>query len=228
MMALHVPGSTHAVVIFGKNPVPGEVKTRLAGRIGPDAAAELYRAFLLDTLQTCRSVKADTRLYLAPSSEPVDKPIIENHPIHFRQSGAGLGDRMSNAFEKTFDDGYSQVCVVGSDHPTLPGGMIEAGFDRLEAGGAVFGPSEDGGYYLVALDRPHPELFERIQYGRPSVLRETLSKAAAASIKISLLERWYDVDTPDDLARLANELRTNSDICPNTRRVMERLQLMQL
>jgi rSAM/selenodomain-associated transferase 1 len=215
-----------AIIVFGKNPVSGQAKTRLAGAIGFDAAARVYRSFLLDTLDALKAIDAQVRLYLAPSEKPIDPAILSRSPSFNWQSGIDLGERMSKAFIETFEAGFSEACVIGSDHPSLPLRILEKAFSELDSGHAVFGPSTDGGYYLVALDRPRAELFANVQFGRPDVLENTIEKAEALGMEPSLLEPWYDVDTAEDLGRLVDDLRGNPVICPETRKTLRSLGLL--
>ncbi len=118
------------------------------------------------------------------------------------QQGADLGERMANCFRTLFAAGFEAVAIVGSDSPDLPAGYVTDAFGRLAAGAeAVFGPSADGGYYLVAMGQLHPELFAGIAWSSSTVLSETLARAKEAGICVELLPGWYDVDTASDLER---------------------------
>ncbi|MFV1981392.1 MAG: TIGR04282 family arsenosugar biosynthesis glycosyltransferase [Rhodothermia bacterium] len=212
-----------ALIVFGKNPVAGHVKTRLARSIGDVPAATLYRAFLLDSLEAFSALDADLRLYLAPSDAAIDPHVDAAFPDFLIQSGDGLGERMSNAFKETFETGYSNVGIVGSDHPSIPVNILRRGLARVRNGNVVLGPSDDGGYCFLALDRHRPQLFSGIQYGRPDVLDATMHKARMFHVEATLLDSWYDVDAIEDLRRLTADLKTDPDICPRTRRTMKRL-----
>lgn len=222
-------GSRPALIVFGKNPVPGQVKTRLARSIGEDRAAMLYRAFLLDSLDSLGTLDVDVRLYLAPSRDAVDPRVEAACPNYLLQSGNGLGERMSNAFRDLFKAGYDVVGIVGTDHPTLPVEILNRGFSKLRAGTragtVVLGPSEDGGYYFLALDRHRPELFSDIQFGTSDVLDSTTRKAGMSGARTILLDEWYDVDTILDLRKLASDLRTDPHLCPRTRDIMKDLEI---
>ena len=214
-----------ALIVFGKNPLAGHVKTRLARSIGEIPAATLYRAFLLDSLEAFSTLDVDLRLYLAPSNTAIDPHVDAAFPDFLLQSGDGLGQRMSNAIKESFEAGYENVGIVGSDHPSLPVNILRQGFTEVHNGNVVLGPTEDGGYYFLALDRHRPQLFSGIQYGRPDVLEATMHKARMFHIEATLLDRWYDIDTIEDLRRLTAELKTDPDICPCTRETMKRLEI---
>jgi len=213
--------SRQALIVFGKNPVPGLVKTRLARSIGDSAAAALYRAFLLDALESYAALSADVRLYLAPSSEPVIDALGVWAGRTFTQNGAGLGDKMVQAFADTFALGYDQVVITGTDHPTLPISTVQKAFDVLEGPETVsIGPSDDGGYYLMGLTRARRSLFEGIQYSRSDVLKNTLNLARIEGMQVVVLEPWYDVDTKADLDRLEADLEEGGGPCPRTSEVL--------
>ena len=107
------------------------------------------------------------------------------------------------AFGQAFRLGATTVAIVGSDSPDLPPDRIGQAY-RLLANGqtdAVFGPSEDGGYYLLAMNQLHGELFRGIEWSTGTVLAKSLERAAAAGIRTALLPTWHDVDTAGDLDR---------------------------
>jgi hypothetical protein len=119
--------------------------------------------------------------------------------------------------------GAEAVAALGSDHPTVRPETVRGAFDRLAAGAdAVLGPSRDGGYYLIGL-RPEAvrsELFEGVPWSTERVLEETLARADALGLVVELLEPGSDVDTPEDLRRLARELAAapaTAALCPRTR-----------
>src|SRR5262249_56263508 len=87
------------------------------------------------------------------------------------QCGADLGERMDLALRHFLDAGCERVALVGSDIPLLEPLLIERGFDELDAGAqAVFGPAEDGGYYLIARAPPQPALLLNHPMSSPTVL----------------------------------------------------------
>ncbi|HKB17175.1 MAG TPA: DUF2064 domain-containing protein, partial [Planctomycetota bacterium] len=141
-----------------------------------------------------------------------------------RQRGEGLAARLRNFFEDSFGKGGGPVVVVGSDAPTLPLDRVEAAFAALAAGrGAAICPDEGGGYCLIGLVRSLPALFDGVEMGTPRVAQETRDRAAQAGIDLAVLEPWHDVDTPEDLARLAAELRDPTVAAPRTRAALRDL-----
>ena len=209
--------SDSALIVFARPPVAGHVKTRLTQLLTPQEAAQLYEAFLRDSLSQYAALDADVRLYLT-----------RNHPLLFPLYGASLhvqgegdlGQKMSSAFKQTLNLGYRQVVIIGSDHPTLPDEYLRAAFAALKPGPAItVGPSDDGGYYLLGMTHFFPKLFEGILYSRPDVMTSTLRQARLTGARIVQLPWWYDVDKPKDLHRLAHSTR----LPPYTSKVMRRL-----
>ena len=213
-----------ALMIFGRNPVAGQVKTRLGRGIGLVAAADLYRAFLLDSLDTFKSETYTTLLFL---DEMPDRELSGEVRESVRiQQGDGLGARMANAIRQTLADGFKRVCIVGSDHPTLPRARVKSAFALLEDDTLVLGPTSDGGFYLIATEGLHPRVFEDVTYSSPDTLHTTIDRAREVGIEPVLLKPWYDVDTKDDLPILIDDLAKNSEIAPRTRATLRSLGLM--
>lgn len=219
--------------IFFKSPVAGRVKTRLCPPLDPAEAAMLYAAFLADTLSLCRGVAgAEITLFHAgesPTADPREAlPGAAGLPW-LPQAGDDLGARMAAALHTLLADGPGPVraLLVGTDHPDLPAGRIEAAFAALERNDLVLGPTSDGGYYLVGLSRPIPGLFDGIAWSTEVVYLQQVERAAALGVTRATLPAWQDVDTPDDLAELRQRLTLsaslNPEIAASTRRALNSL-----
>lgn len=199
-----------ALVVFAKAPVPGQVKTRLCPPLTPDEAATLHGSFVLDTLERTKAAVTQFKLpfdrYLAcaPSSTHVFFKIMEERQgvKLIDQTGDDLGTRMAQTFESLFAHGYKHVLIVGTDVPSLPLELYKQAMTLLDSHDLVLGPALDGGYYLIALNRPVPELFTGIPWSTDQVLRLTQEKASMLGLKSALLPPWRDVDTIDDLQAL--------------------------
>jgi len=194
-----------ALLVFAKRPVPGRVKTRLTPPFTPEEAAELYRRMLLDTLVKTGQLAGLDRLLFYEQGDGTPEFFAETvgEGVCYPQEGEGLGARLAAAFDRTFGLGYDAAAVIGTDSPHLPTTFIDRAFELLDDPGvdAVFGPTEDGGYYLLAMKCLHRELFTGIPWSTGEVLEESLSRAAAAGIATALLPVWHDVDTAADLLR---------------------------
>ena len=198
-----------ALLVITKRPEPGQTKTRLSPPLTPHQAARLYECFLRDTLALVTAVPNVTRFILyAPRNEKAYFAQLEPHFELLAQQGSNLSERLDNALTHCLRDGFRQVVIMNSDGPTLPPAYLAQAFQLLDQTEVVFGPSEDGGYYLVGLTRPQPALFRKVQMSTPTVLEDTLALARQHGLEVSLLPAWYDVDTIDDLRRLWNGLQS--------------------
>lgn len=207
------PPRAAALVIFAKAPIAGQVKTRLCPALTEDEAATLHGSFVLDTLERTKAAAGTFKLPLdrflacAPSSAHVFFRIMEaRHGVTLLdQEGDDLGARMRQSFDRVFARGYRQVCLVGTDVPSLPLTHYRDAFAALTRQDLVLGPAEDGGYYLIGMTAPHPALFENIPWSTDQVLALTQQNAAAEGLKTALLPPWNDVDTLDDLQGLIDD-----------------------
>ena len=202
-----------AIAIMAKAPLPGEVKTRLCPPLSYEEAAQLYRCFLLDKIEQLSSLKATAPAvaYTPDDSEPLFEAMVPSSFTLIPQKGADLGARLSNTLNQLLASGYRQVMAIDSDTPTLPATYLEKAVSLLSKPeiDVVLGPSEDGGYYLIGLRTLQPELFEKMRWSTAHVLSETMRRAQAKGLKVACLPTWYDVDTPEDLKRLRESLRSD-------------------
>ncbi|MDH5641261.1 MAG: TIGR04282 family arsenosugar biosynthesis glycosyltransferase [Nitrospira sp.] len=199
-----------ALVVFAKAPIPGQVKTRLCPPLTPDEAATLHGSFVLDTLERTKAAAVrfklplDRYLACAPSSTHVFFKIMEERQgvRLIDQVGDDVGARMHQTFETLFSKGYQQVILVGTDVPSLPLEQYKQACTLLASHDLVLGPALDGGYYLIGLKQPRPDLFTGIPWSTEQVLPLTQIKAQALKLTIALTDAWRDVDTPEDLHAL--------------------------
>lgn len=188
------------LAIFAKTPVPGKVKTRLSPPLSLHQAAELYSCMLLDTIARTRSLGIDIVIFYEGDREFFRAAAPEATLIH--QQDGGLGIRLEHAFDALAELGYGPRVVIGTDGPDLPLHYMEKAFQLLDEGTeAVFGPAEDGGYYLVALKGAYGAVFRDIPWSGEQVLDKTLQQAEASGLSVSLLPHWFDVDSYQDLLR---------------------------
>jgi uncharacterized protein len=208
-----------ALLIFAKCPFPGKVKTRLVPPLSPEQAAQLYHCMLRDVLAKTATLSDSVFYLFYEESDGAREYFAESaRDMTCRpQRGKDLGERMAEAFSEVFAMGHVTAVIIGTDSPDLPRSFIEEAFARLERreGEAVFGPSEDGGYYLAGMTRLHRELFRDVPWSSGTVLQESLKRAKEAGIAVSFLPRWYDVDTAADLER--PELLDENNDAPLTR-----------
>jgi len=193
------------IAVFARAPVPGRVKTRLARVIGNAAAAALHERLVLRTLATARAAApGKVELWCAPdTSHPFLERCAQEFAATLRVQAEGdLGERMAHAFAQ--HAGHPLV-LIGSDCPALEARDLHDAICALASHDAVFAPAEDGGYVLVALERPAPGLFRDIAWGTAEVMQATRERARHAGIKLAELRTLWDVDRPEDLRRLARE-----------------------
>lgn len=217
------------LLLFTKPARAGRVKTRLIGDLTADQAAELHAAFLGDLLDRLRPGSFELRLAwaLEPHEEMPDGLLAG-----VRQRGADLGERLYVALAEAAapEDGGATVAAVGSDHPTLPLELVHRAFEAVESDADLaLGPAEDGGYYLIAV-RPGAlfrRLFDGIAWSTERVLAQTLERCRELGLEVAMLPVAADVDTPDDLRRLAARLAEGPDgACPRTRELLAAWQLL--
>lgn len=218
-------GGERALVIMAKAARPGHVKTRLCDSLPTDAVIELYKCLIEDTFQLARSVSADALAIVCPSSDVSDLarwlPEIEI----VAQQGEGLAAGLVSAFRTFIGRGYRRVIALDGDSPQLPGQTIEYAFCLLDDADVVVGPTIDGGYYLIGATALEAELFDQQQIGSSGALDSLLATARTLRLKVALTETGYDVDEPDDLARLARELGLFPSRAPRTARWLARANM---
>jgi len=207
----------NALVVMAKAPLPGAVKTRLVPPLSPEEAADLYRALLLDLLESLGSFRgADRFIAFTPAeAAPLFNDMAPLGFVSFPQRGEDLGKKMSHIFEELFTKGYRNIVLVGSDLPVFPARFLEDAFMALEGSerDLVLGPSRDGGYYLIGMNRYVPQVFQGIPWSSRSVLSATVQKLPALGLAPHFIPAWLDIDTPEDLrylASLANNLPDRS------------------
>ena len=211
-----------ALILMGKAPFPGTVKTRLCPPLAPGEAAALYACFLEDIAEEAGRLRGVRRyLFFAPAEGEAYFRAGPFSAFHLHpQAGSDLGERMERATLEAFSGGARRVVVIGADCPALSAERIRSAFRELSnAAGTVFGPAEDGGYYLVGVGEPAPFLFRGIEWGAPTVLATSLSRCRDAGIPYALLPWESDVDTAEDLVSLRRRVRAHArPACPRTRR----------
>jgi rSAM/selenodomain-associated transferase 1 len=218
-----VSASPRTLLLFTKPAREGRVKTRLIGNLTAAEAAALHAAFLEDLLDRLRGGDFELRLAWALDA---DEAIPGGAVPGVRQEGRDLGERLYRALAAAGTDADA-VAALGSDHPTLPVELVERAFERVEAGAdVVLGPAEDGGYYLIALRAGAlvPRLFAEIAWSTDQVLPATLARCAELGLAVELLPMAADVDTPDDLRRLAARMAADDLGCPRTQALLAALQ----
>jgi rSAM/selenodomain-associated transferase 1 len=200
------------LVVVAKAPLPGNVKTRLFPFLSPFEAAELYKCFLEDSIVEMSDLhgECDTAIAYTPETagKAFDYVSLDGFGL-FAQRGNDLGERLSNIFIEKLSEGYEAVSIIGSDSPDLPKSLVMESFRLLSSGHSdvVFGPCDDGGYYLVAMKKACPELFAGIPWSTGGVLSMSIEKAEKLGMRTALLARWNDIDNFEDLTDFFDKYR---------------------
>jgi rSAM/selenodomain-associated transferase 1 len=216
---------------MAKAPIEGQVKTRLTGKMTAEAARQLYIAFLNDSFALMEAV-ADERddlslvlCYTPEGAEEAFEEVERQGSLMIAQRGDDLGQRLAGGFADVFHLGFDSVIAIGADSPTLPEEMVHEAFDSLaDDKDVVVVPAEDDGYCLIGMRQPQPEIFQNIPWGSGGVMAATEAQAKTMGLSWIVGPPWYDVDTPEGLERLKEELKTNKDAARFTRRFLKTLQ----
>jgi rSAM/selenodomain-associated transferase 1 len=192
---MHKDAKNH-LIIFCKNPILGQCKTRLAASIGPEKALKVYEFLLNHTAKITSELSAKRIVYYS-------QQIVQNDffdPNHFEkalQRGDDLGARMAHALEQSFAQGAQKVLIIGSDLYDISAELIQRAFQALNTHQTVIGPAKDGGYYLIGMTQFNAEVFRNKNWGSPSVFSDTLSNLKP-DLPFLLPEK-NDIDTIEDL-----------------------------
>ncbi len=209
-----------AIGVMAKAPQPGRSKTRLCPPLTHQQAAAMSGAFLRDITENIVLASAIAPIqgliaYAPEGSEALfDGHIADgtdlllavglpDMPVEIK----GFGRCLLHATLGMFEQGYAAACVLNSDSPTLPTEYLVHAAQLLLAPGerVVLGAAEDGGYYLLGMQRAHARLFADIAWSTETVAQSTRERAAELGLEVVELPLWYDVDDRSSLARLFTE-----------------------
>lgn len=202
-----------AVILFLRAPEKGKVKTRLSRDFGKGFVLDLYKAFVLDLLN---EIEPGQPLFLF--FHPMEKQFLLEQwlgrdYVCIGQQGKDLGQKMAHAFETVFDKGFDRAVLMGTDIPEMDKAGIRHAIKSLKQTDAVIGPSTDGGYYLIGLNRKvfSNFIFNHIQWSTPVVLDQTLAGLSDRFISYTLLEPLDDIDTVQDLSALKKRMEWENE-----------------
>ncbi len=202
------------LLVFTREPRPGQAKLGLCPPLSHAQAALLAQAMLMDLLEQARAMHG---VKCVVCFEPGSTPGFLPGPFAWlRQEGRDLGERLSRAFRYAFASGATRVLAVATDHPTLPQERLGQAFQALDDCSLALGPAEDGGGYLLGMARYLPSVLESVAWDTPFVSEGLRRVAAAMGLSFRELPSWYDVDRPEDLRRLRQELKAAPALAPHT------------
>lgn len=214
------------LTVFARPPLPGRAKSRLSPALPAAFAATLYEGMLADALTAATACRADARAIAW--SEAEGAPGAPHGFAAFTQVRGDLGARLADAFGRALAVPDARAVVVGSDCPALHAAALDAAFVALETHDVVVGPASDGGYWLLGLARPAPQLLRDMPWSTAAVCALTLERAAALGLRVARLETLADLDTPADLAVLVGECaRGGAQACgPRTNAALRGMGLL--
>lgn len=205
-----------SILLFSRYPFPGKAKTRLIPEIGPERAALLHRRMTehaVSALRIAREMpgRGDLELSVCCTGAPLKEFSKWLGPDlnYVSQPEGDLGDRLLNGFETSFRSGSERTLAVGCDIPGLTPGILLKGIDALSENDIVLGPTEDGGYYLIGMRTPRPELFADILWGTEHVYRQTMEAVKLLGLTAAELPMLCDIDLPADLSAIRDDPRFN-------------------
>jgi rSAM/selenodomain-associated transferase 1 len=227
---------TAAIGIICKAPKPGQTKTRLIPRLGPERAAALARAFLIDLATTIdgAAAVANCKGYAVCSPDSAAAELAAFLPASFDYvvlTDPDLGRVLDGATDALLSRGHESAILVNGDSPTLPAALLIETITTLRQPGerVVFVPALDGGYSIVGLNRRVPEIFADIPWSTSDVMRRSLEQAERNAVPTKVLSPWYDIDDEESLDWLITELRgappaglvLKGAEAPTTRRILK-------
>ncbi|MGZ5024560.1 MAG: TIGR04282 family arsenosugar biosynthesis glycosyltransferase [Chthoniobacterales bacterium] len=226
-----VPPGLCALGVMTKVPRAGRVKTRLQPPLTPDEAASLNICFLRDTAAAISgavamdNVARGIAIYTPIGEEAAYAEILPDEFELVAQREGGFGERLLSAIEDLLRIGFHSVCLIDSDSPSVPQSSYVAAAKILTQPGdrMVFGPSDDGGYYLIGLKRLHRRVFQEIDWSTERVAEQTLQRAKEIDLPVEFLPTWYDVDDRATLRRLCEGLLLGDERAPATKRFLQQL-----
>ena len=190
-----------ALLVFTRAPIPGQTKTRLIPLLGAQGAAEFHEAVLLKILADAKASKYETvEIWCEPD---INHPFLQQCSLDFSstlqiQRGDDLGEKMNHATDVALTTN-NFVVLIGSDCPTISTDILNKSYQQLSNGkDAVLGPSSDGGYYLIGLNKPNPVIFKDISWGEGDVAERTRQNFIRLGLDYTELEELTDIDTADD------------------------------
>ena len=192
------------IIIFTRYPEPGRTKTRLIPELGKQGAADLQKKMAEKIVRAvsrfCETEEAEMEIrYYGGSQEKMKQWL--GPEVRITPQGEGdLGEKMSRAFSEAFSAEARNVALIGADCPGIDADILGKAFESLKKSAeVVFGPAEDGGYYLIGMNRHFPELFKDIPWGTQRVCELTKKKILQLGLRYSETAELRDVDRPEDL-----------------------------
>ena len=191
------------LIIFTRYPEPGKTKTRLIPALGTVGAANLQREMTEYTLSQVKQLQSICATSFEVRFAGGDLQLMQNwlgSDLLYQPQGEGdLGSRMARSLLSAFQSGAEKAMIIGTDCPGVNAQILANAEEQLHQCDLVLGPAIDGGYYLIGLQRPVPELFTNIDWGTAQVLQQTVNIAQTLNLSVIYLSPLADIDRPEDL-----------------------------
>lgn len=217
-------------LVLVRAPEKGKVKTRLSKIIGNEIALNVYKRFVVDITATLQNIECNITICYHPSHAQFRiTHWLGDSYAYSAQKGNNIGERMANAFIRSFSKGFQHVILVGADIPDLTEKIIDEAFSSLQKYPAVLGPALDGGYYLIGFNANSfiPEIFKNITWGTGRVCEQTLTVFDKKKLQVHMLPIWRDIDTYEDLAHFYKIHKKNRSAAQNTISYLEHIDFGQ-
>jgi hypothetical protein len=183
------------LVLFARYPTAGAAKTRLIPALGAGGAAAVHRQLTERTLAVLQATDLPVELHYTGAEEAAFRDWLGDGFALVPQAEGDLTDRLMAALRP------APVIFFGADTPDLADHHVMQAIEALDASAVVLGPADDGGYYLIGMKQPMPELLTDMPWSTDQVLSETMRRLAAQGVEPVLLETLHDCDRPEDLPR---------------------------
>jgi rSAM/selenodomain-associated transferase 1 len=203
-----------AAIVIAKAPRPGLCKTRLEPLLGPEGCARL-QAELVRRAAAWASAVGDPFVVFTPGDARQEIAALAPGATLIEQVGGDLGDRLAAAFAAVLEVHPGPALLIGVDTPQLKPSIAEAALDDLRDGiDVTFGPAADGGYYLIGMREPRPEVFAlpTAKWGGAEVLGLSLRAAGEAGLTLGMLRPERDLDDESDVRAFLADPLTPPDI----------------
>ena len=214
---------SNALIIFTRIPIAGKTKTRLQTKLLPEECADIHQCFLKDIYIKMKELKyndIDIIISYNPDGDlNILKEIFYDEKLYIKQAvnTPNENDKIYNSMKEVFSLGYKKSILIGTDIPEISKENIIDSFNLLNDNDFVFGPSYDGGYYLVGMK----EYNDVIVKTKSGTLNNILNAIENINLKYSIIEKRYDIDEYDDLIELNNRINSNKIVLENTKNFLK-------
>lgn len=211
----------NALIIFTRIPESGKTKTRLQKKLSMEECANLHKCFLKDIYDRFINLNDINIIihYTAEGDLNILKKIFYKENMYIEQCGNNLNERMYNSIKYTLNLKYDKCILIGTDIPEIDEEDIIKAFSLLDNNDFVFGPSHDGGYYLIGMKEAN-DIF------KSDNLKDIMNFLEANNLKYGLISKKYDIDEYEDLVDLSNRININDNKLKNTKMFLKEIKLI--